>query len=205
MLNFKKLLLDSLPFQKDDEYDASDYESPPARAKRAIDIFVARGLKDTQSLLTIAKNRSEVEFLRLEAISFLCWLKIKTSFPHLVLIANSECESIPVRRSAIVSIYSFCQENTFEIMRPLLLNDSMEEIRISVVSGFAVFPDRRLFDLLADVVFSDRSSLVRGEAIRQICVYSGDENRNRVFDILVKKLQEPEEDVIVQAIGRAHV
>lgn len=208
MLLFKKLLLDSLPFQEDDEYGASDCESPPARAKRAIDIFVARGVTDTQGLVTIAKNRGEDEFLRLEAISFLRLLNVKNSLVHLVSIANSKCESIPVRRSAIVSIYSLRPENTFEIMRPLLLHDSLEEIRISVVLGFAVFPDRKLFDLLADIVFSDRSSLVRGEAIRQIGVYSGDENRNRVFDILVKKLQESGEDVIVQAYaveGFAHL
>lgn len=208
MNDFKNLLLDSLPFHEDDIFDAPAGESPPARAKRAIDIIVGRGVTDTRGLIEIVKNTDESDFLRGEAIAFLRLLEITNALEPLVLIAYSDSESIPIRRSAIVTIYALRPENTFEIMRPLLLNDPLEDIRYSVVLGFSVYPEKRLFDLLKTTVFSDRSSKVRGEAIRQIGVYSSDADKNEVFEILVRKLQEPGEETTVKAYameGFAHL
>src|SRR5690606_30486017 len=116
-------------------------------------------------------------------ISFLRLLDVKDSLVHLVSLASSDSESIPVRRSAIATVYSLHPRNTSEIMRRLL-NDPLDDIRISVVLGFAIHPDKGTFDLLTNVVFSDPSSLVRGEAIRQISVYSSEESKGNVFEIL---------------------
>ena len=171
-------------------------------------MFVERGIEDAQGLTEIAKTQDEDEFLRLEAISFLCLLKVEDSLEDLVLIANSKSESVPVRRSAIIAIYSFHPENIYEIMRPLLVSDSLEEIRYSVVLGYGLHPVNKLFGLLTEVIFSDPSTRVRGEAVRQVAAYCIDEEKSNVFEILVQKLREQREDTIVQAFaleGFAHL
>lgn len=208
MLNLKEILASSIALQEDASYDAPDQEAPPARARRAIETLVSRGINTAEMLIGVASDRDEDTSLRIEVISFLRVLGLSESVEALMSLARSESEPIPVRRAAIAAIYSFHLDSTLEIMRPMLLDEPLEEVRLSVVSGFALFPQSGLCPLLENVAFSDQSSRVRGEAIRQLAIYCSKGMRNDVFDILVKKLQEQGEDVTVKAYaieGFAHI
>lgn len=206
--SFKSRLLSSLPYQDDDEYESIGFESPPEKAKRAINIFTARGIKSTTGLIQVARNESEEENLRIEAMCFICNLGASEAIDSLQSIANAGHESLSIRRCAIGSLYTLKAESIFEIMHSLLLEDPSVQIRVSVVECFACYPNPRLFDLLTTVVFSDSSWLVRGRAIRQLGIYCGEESKSKVFKIFCLKLQDPEEHITVHAFaieGFAHL
>lgn len=86
---------------------------------------------------------------------------------YLCISMNKELAHInpAVRRKAIFSIKP---ENSFEILRKVILNDPSPVIRHEVAFILSKLKEKRAVDLLVKIVETDPSDLVRHEAIESL-------------------------------------
>lgn len=169
---FKKKLLDSMPFHESDVFSALGENSPPERARRAAELIVSRGLADLSELVSLVSNSSEDAWLRIESMRFLAWSKYQSATRNLIEVAKNESEDVKVRYSALVNFVFLGGEEFFEDWKFLVFHDPLPRIRYAAVSAFATSPSKGMFDALFNVVRTDADCDVRCEALRLIGGYN---------------------------------
>jgi HEAT repeat protein len=188
--DFKVQLINSIPFEETDEFYDKYY--------KGVDTITNLGVNSPEEMTVLLQKGHFNEEITDLMVNFLMFINYKSAIRVLIQIAQEKSYSIQLRFATICCLARLGHSKVYRTVRKFALTASEPKLRIAAIVAFIIAPSKRGFNTIIEVIKSDSDSVVRGEAIRAIGSMRKND-REVAFDLMLTKLQDTCENVVVRA------
>lgn len=188
--DFKTQLITANPFS----HESEDFQ----RYIAEVELLLKLGANQTDDLIALLNSDTmDGEVIRI-IVCFLRYLNYKPAVTVLKRLAQDPTIELDARYSTIISLSDLGRSKVYRTIRKFALTDPEPKLRIAAVVAFIWSSSKRGFNTIIEVIKSDSDPSVRGAAIRVIGSMRKID-REVAFDLMLIKLQDTSEDVVVRA------